>query len=309
MTSSPPRPVAPADWLALPSTTTGPDMMFSATPDARVAVHAHRRPACSCRRSSSRRGRRLDLDRRVEADGDGVAPAGVDHAPARAARRRRRRACSRALSSRSGVAARSTISTAGSVPVVIRPRPLPDVDRRRRGLPDAARRSAPGQDGDRAVLGRHRDPVVGLGDHRRLAGDRVAQHGEAVGRADGEGVEAVEVAQAALERLARGRALAQPPRQVAGGDLGVVVGLEVDALAAQLAAAGGCGSTATRCGRGRGRGRSRTGASAGSSRGSRSPCACGRARGCPGCRRGRSARRSRTAAPSPCRSRCARPRS
>ena len=30
--SRPPRPVAPADWLALPSTTTVPDMMFSATP-------------------------------------------------------------------------------------------------------------------------------------------------------------------------------------------------------------------------------------------------------------------------------------
>ena len=31
-TRSPPRPVAPADWLALPSTTTVPDIMFSATP-------------------------------------------------------------------------------------------------------------------------------------------------------------------------------------------------------------------------------------------------------------------------------------
>ena len=30
-TSSPPRPVAPADWLALPWTTT-PDIMFSASP-------------------------------------------------------------------------------------------------------------------------------------------------------------------------------------------------------------------------------------------------------------------------------------
>ena len=32
MTSSPPRPVAPADWLASPATITEPDMMFSATP-------------------------------------------------------------------------------------------------------------------------------------------------------------------------------------------------------------------------------------------------------------------------------------
>ena len=32
ITSSPPRAVAPADWLALPSTITVPDIMFSATP-------------------------------------------------------------------------------------------------------------------------------------------------------------------------------------------------------------------------------------------------------------------------------------
>ncbi len=32
ITSSPPRPVAPAYWLASPFTTTLPDIMFSATP-------------------------------------------------------------------------------------------------------------------------------------------------------------------------------------------------------------------------------------------------------------------------------------
>ena len=32
MTTSPPRPVAPADWLALPSTQTFPETMFSASP-------------------------------------------------------------------------------------------------------------------------------------------------------------------------------------------------------------------------------------------------------------------------------------
>jgi hypothetical protein len=31
-TSSPPWPVAPADWLAFPSITTVPDIMFSARP-------------------------------------------------------------------------------------------------------------------------------------------------------------------------------------------------------------------------------------------------------------------------------------
>ena len=38
MTSSPPLPVAPADWTALPFTHTTPDIMFSATPDAGMAV-------------------------------------------------------------------------------------------------------------------------------------------------------------------------------------------------------------------------------------------------------------------------------
>ena len=46
-----------------------------------------------------------------------------------------------------------------------------------------------------------------------------------------ERVEAVEVLEAALERLLERRALAQPPGQVAGSDLGVVLGLELDALA------------------------------------------------------------------------------
>ena len=32
ITSNPPRAVAPADWEALPSTITAPDIMFSATP-------------------------------------------------------------------------------------------------------------------------------------------------------------------------------------------------------------------------------------------------------------------------------------
>ena len=70
---------------------------------------------------------------------------------------------------------------------------------RRRGLPHLGVLGAR-EHGDRPVLGRHRDPVVGLGQHGGLAGDRVAQHGEAVGGADRERVEAVEVAQAALER-------------------------------------------------------------------------------------------------------------
>ena len=122
-------------------------------------------------------------------------------------------------------------------------------------------------------------------------------------RPDRERVEAVEVIQAALERLLERRALAHAPGQIPGRDLGVVVGLEVDPLALRACAAGGCGSTASRCGPGRGRGRWRTGASARSSRGSRSPSACDRARGCRRSQRARNARRTPTADPPPCRSR------
>ena len=70
----------------------------------------------------------------------------------------------------------------------------------------------------------------------------------------------------------------QAPGKVAGGDLGVVLGLEW-IPSRRSARAGGCGSTASRCGRGRGRARSRTGGSPRSSPGSRSPCACARDRG------------------------------
>ena len=65
---------------------------------------------------------------------------------------------------------------------------------------------------------------------------RVAQHREPVGRADGEGVEAVEILQAALERLVERRSLAHPPHQIARRDLAVVLGAERDALALQILA-------------------------------------------------------------------------
>src|SRR6185503_2911442 len=63
--------------------------------------------------------------------------------------------------------------------------PAPDVDGCRLGLPDARRVDAR-QGAERAKLGAEGDPVVRLGHHRRLAGDRIAQHGEAVARADHE---------------------------------------------------------------------------------------------------------------------------
>ena len=134
--------------------------------------------ACSCRRSSSRRGRRSRprarrrgrRRRRARRSGWRRASGAAGSSPARS--------CRRWLSSRSGVAARSTTSTSAAR----RHDRLPAPRRRRRagsGSHDA-RVVGAGQHRDRAVLGRHRDPVVGLGEHRRLAGDRVAQHREAV---------------------------------------------------------------------------------------------------------------------------------
>ena len=110
--------------------------------------------------------------------------------------------------------------------------PRPAVDGRRRRLPDPGVVGA-GEMCDRAVLRGHGDPVVGLGEHRGLAGEAVAQHREAVPGADCEGIEAVEVVERGLERLVERGAFAQSPGQIAGRDLGVVVGLEPDAVASQ----------------------------------------------------------------------------
>jgi hypothetical protein len=53
-------------------------------------------------------------------------------------------------------------------------------------------------------------------------------------RAHQEGEEAVQLLEALLQRVLQGVALAQPPLQEAAGRLGVVVGVEVDALRLQL---------------------------------------------------------------------------
>jgi hypothetical protein len=64
----------------------------------------------------------------------------------------------------------------------------------------------------------------------------VAQHPEAVLGADHESVEAVEIIEAHFECIAEGQSLAHAPGEVAGGDLGVVLGLEVEPFALQDAA-------------------------------------------------------------------------
>ena len=207
MTTSPPRPVAAADWLALPSTDHRARHDVLGHADAAVAVHAHGGLLVHAGAVVADVPVDVDLERRVEADRDGVAPAGVAHAPAprRAGLVRRRvqpgvELAQRRLREVDDLDGRLGPASSSDQ------RSLPHVERRRRGLPHVRVLGA-GQHRDGPVLRRHRHPVVGLGEHGGLAGDRIAQDGEAVGRADREREEAVEVAQAALERLAQARPL------------------------------------------------------------------------------------------------------
>ena len=72
-----------------------PDMMFSAHAHARVAVHADGRLLVHAGAVVAGVALDLDLDRRVDPDGDRVRAARVEHAPAARRRRRRPRAAPR----------------------------------------------------------------------------------------------------------------------------------------------------------------------------------------------------------------------
>ena len=109
ITSSPPRPVAPADWLASPSTIDVPDMMFSATPTPQLPRDPHRGELVHPGAVVADVPVDLDLDLGVEADRDRVGAVRVGDPPARAGVRSR--SCRRWLSSRTEVVARSTDST------------------------------------------------------------------------------------------------------------------------------------------------------------------------------------------------------
>ena len=100
ITSRPPRPVAPADWLASPSTTTVPDIMFSATPTPQLPAHPHGGELVHPGAVVADVAVDLDLDLGVEADGDRVGAVGVGR-PASASRRARA-SCRRWFSSRDG---------------------------------------------------------------------------------------------------------------------------------------------------------------------------------------------------------------
>src|SRR5579871_65653 len=67
----------------------------------------------------------------------------------------------------------------------------PGIDDGGLGLPDG-RILDTWEIGKAAELGRHGNPIVGLGKHGGLAGNAVAQDGKAIPRSHGEGVKAVE---------------------------------------------------------------------------------------------------------------------
>ena len=159
---------------------------------------------------------------------------------------------------RAPTAARGRAWSCAQVRCAISPRPCAPVrssGSRRRRWPAPAPRSAPARCraacASARILGAERDPVVGLGHHRRLAGDRIAQHGEAVARADHEGVEAVEVVERALQRLLQAVALAHAPGQIARPPPRCRSRSGSARRGARASRAAGCGSTASRCARGR----------------------------------------------------------
>ena len=155
-TSSPPRPEAPAALRAVAGDVdaAGHHVLGHARPgmavdrDRGLLVHA---AAVEADMPVDR-----DLDRPLDPDRDAVRAHRVDDRGTPVSLLSARSACRRWLSARTPPSRRS-IS-------IIRPAPAVDLARRR--LPHA-RRLGPRQAGDGAVLGRHRHPVVGLGQHRR----------------------------------------------------------------------------------------------------------------------------------------------
>src|ERR1700730_15021171 len=100
--------------------------------------------------------------------------------------------------------------------------PFPEVNRCRLRLPHMRLLDA-GKPSKSAIFRSEGDIVVGLGHNRGLAGDRIAQHAEAVLGADDEGVEAVQIVERMLECIAEALTLANAPSEIAGGNFRVVV--------------------------------------------------------------------------------------
>src|SRR6185312_15340533 len=114
--------------------------------------------------------------------------------------------CSAAFSVRKGVVARSTSGIALA---------FPEINLGGLGLPHTGLLDA-GQAGERAIFRTERHIAVGLRHDRRLAGDAVTEHTEAVLGADHERVEAVEIIEAHFQRIAEREPFAHAPGEIAG---------------------------------------------------------------------------------------------
>src|SRR5262249_22790303 len=110
--------------------------------------------------------------------------------------------------------------------------PAPDVDGGRFRFPDAGMDDAR-QRRQRPIFRAEADPLVGLGHHGGLAGDRGAQHGKAIARRDGKSREAIQLFEAVVQRRLEAVALAPTPGEIGSSHFAVVLGLEVLALVRQ----------------------------------------------------------------------------
>ena len=215
---------------------TRPDIMFSATPCARVAAHADGRVLVHAGAVVARRGPRSR--RRCRASSPQAmlcAPDGFTIRQRRGPWRRRRGRAAAGSGRAASVGARSTTSAA-AVDRGHQTRTPPRCRRGRRRLPDAGVVSAPGS----TAIARNSDAIATQSSVSAITAGLQAIGSRRTAKPSAvpieERVEAVEVVEAVHQRVVERVALAQPPRQVAGGHLGVVLGVELDALAAQLAA-------------------------------------------------------------------------
>ena len=94
--------------------------------------------------------------------------------------------------------------------------------------------------------------MIGFSHHCRFAGDRVTDNAKAVFGANNKGEKPVQVIKAGFQSLTQSCAVLHLPCEVGGPDFGVVLGFNVDAVAAQFAAQASCGWTAIRCAQGTG---------------------------------------------------------
>lgn len=90
-----------------------------------------------------------------------------------------------------------------------------------------------GESGKRTILGGHRNIVCRLCEHRRLASNRVAQHGKSLGGSHRKSEKPIQILQARFEGFLQSEPLLQPPREIPCGNFRIVVRAKIYALPLQ----------------------------------------------------------------------------